>query len=476
MKRGLGQGLLLVFLLGGAAGCKSNPYPGDVNFEPVVEAEPYVAPTEPDMFMRYEAVMQFIEGEEAIYKIEGVVASGNGRLEITGLPAGAMFDEEEGEIRWTPDFLAANDPEDVTVISKEYKLTLNLYDNESITYISRPASIIVFDVSRDMLIWTASDSILREGRNHTQNIRVADEDFPGELIELYSPDLPQDVELSRTGPTGFRLRFRPGYGFASRTGSNAQNFYRDINFRLQAVGPRGHVTHKVVRWRVHDTRQRALILASSRMTAHTPELRFFVTVQDPNQERFPDLRLVRNPAEGRVRVNRTATNGVEAIYEIHWSNIPANRLGTTQNFQLRACRDRRIAATCSEKQVRVTIREQAIRPPVINRSSWPLGTILEKEVDTDLVVPMRIIDPDTNQSVEQVEIESSSRDLEARWVNGRLTVRSATVGLYQFNVKAFTAMGAAAQESMIVRIVLPPPPPPPASLASKDYIVEGWEE
>ena len=70
--------------------------------------------------------VDFQEGVQGTFKVVGYVPSGQPQLTFQGLPTGAVYDPTAGTVTWTPDYNAANDPNDPTVVVKTYTVTITL--------------------------------------------------------------------------------------------------------------------------------------------------------------------------------------------------------------------------------------------------------------------------------------------------------------------------------------------------------------
>ena len=164
--------------------CKNDPYPNDVKFESLEQSrERAKVKQDPTLFLNAQTLMQFVEGEEGIYEIRGITPSGKSLIEVFGLPDGASFDPDTGELKWTPNYFAANDPKDVDIVHREYPIAVYLSDaDNSRIFLEKNITLLVFDKSRDMLIWTDSEAELREGATHTQDVKILNEDFPERLL------------------------------------------------------------------------------------------------------------------------------------------------------------------------------------------------------------------------------------------------------------------------------------------------------
>src|ERR1035438_4553538 len=102
------------------AGCRNNPYP-DSGI--LVQNKP---DRKPAFGMEVEDILNFQEGVQGKFPLKGYVPSSLPQITFDGLPKDAVYDSVAGEIRWTPDYNAANDPKDPTVVEKVYPLVITL--------------------------------------------------------------------------------------------------------------------------------------------------------------------------------------------------------------------------------------------------------------------------------------------------------------------------------------------------------------
>lgn len=461
---GLGLFCLLVI-----SACKNNPYPEDLTFEPTGGGTGETGVRQdPTLFLRVQNLMQFVEGEEAIYEISGSSPSGTTRLELFGLPRGAQFNSETGELSWTPDFFAANDPQDASVFHRAYPIQVQLFDgSNNLIFLEQEVTLVVFDSARDMLIWTDAQAELREGVAMVQDVEVLDEDFPGSEISLYSPDLPAGATLERIGNLDgrFRIRYTPPIDFANHSGSSdAQGYYRDINFRVQAIGPRNHVSTKVIQWRIRDTEQTVHVAAPNEVRGDD-RVNFTMHLTDQNLEMFPNLDILNRPEEGSFSLRRIQSNRASqsVIFEAVWSDIPPSLLGTTREFQFRACAHQRRPGACTEFTVDIQLDGVRHEGPRFDRSAWPLGSMPSAVVGEAIEARIRIRDPETRAAIRDLDIEVSNPALTVTWDSNTSMLRaeSSAAGIFQFNLRARTVYGVEGLESMVVEFKESAPPVPP---------------
>ncbi len=468
LSRRVGVGLICLMVI---TACKNNPYPEGVTFEPVDGSDEEVVRQEPTLFLRAQNLMQFVEGEEAVYEIKGFSQSGATQIELFGLPRGAEFDSEMGELKWTPDFFAANNPQDTEVFHRTYPLHVRIFDevNRRI-FLEREVTLLVFDSARDMLIWTDAEAELSEGQFFSQDVEVLDEDYPGSEINLYSPDLPKGATLERIASdsaASFRITFTAPADFAKYGGSSdADGYYRDINFRIQAIGPRQHVSTKVIQWRIRDMEQKIRVATPSEVRGDD-RVNFTVHLADENFETVPQMEIVHQPEQGSFVLQRIQENQTRktSVYEVVWSEILPSMQGKQETLHFRACSHEDRPNACQEFNVQVLLDGVVHPSPKFTRSSWPLGVLKTAVVGEVIEEKIQIQDPEVRSPVKDLDIEVSNPALTVAWdrSTSRLQVGSTAVGVFQFNLRARTAYGVEGLESMMVEFLAPTPTEPSSS-------------
>ena len=100
---------MAIFCLFLLSACKNDPYSENKDIEFLGQTEQEIKASQGvSLFLRMQAVMQFVEGDEVTYEIEGMSPSGESNIEVFDLPSGAEFDFDKGQLKWKPDFSAGD--------------------------------------------------------------------------------------------------------------------------------------------------------------------------------------------------------------------------------------------------------------------------------------------------------------------------------------------------------------------------------
>ena len=338
------------FLITGIS-CKNNPYPTDAMFEPIVK-KVEKSQQDPLLFLHVPAIMRFTEGEENAYQVKGITPSGKTLIEVSNLPSGAIFDPDTNELRWTPGFAQGSaSPYDNSNYS-EYLIGVQLYDAEnSLYFVEKEVSLIVFDKPQDLVIETDKSSVLYEEKEHSQYVTFAHQDGSNAVVtNFYSNNLPEGAEIRELKDgKRYRLIFKPRADVVTPySGKDSEgNYYADYNFEIQAMGFNGAVFTKVINWRVYDKKKPIEIFAPRTIKA-TGEVFFTVILVDRNGEMNPSLDVyqerggTRSPFTIKKTIfSKYGDRGEKwSYYSIHWRNIPEDKLGTIYELKLESCAHR----------------------------------------------------------------------------------------------------------------------------------------
>ena len=450
--------------------CKNDPYPEGVDFAPVGEIERKIKKSQKaSLFLQMQSVMQFVEGGEAVYEIKGVTPSGESFITVLDLPQGADFDPDTGQLRWNPDF-TAGDSADINAIYREYPIKVQLSTlQDDLNFLERNAVLLVFNTPKDTLIDTEETQSLDEGEKYTQEITISSQDSSYYRGSLYSTGLPTGAVLEKSKKTNgvYNIRFTPKLNFVTRNnydgyekGEGQNKWYRDIRFFLHAVGDQGHITTKIIRWRVWDQNRVISIFAPKKVRARD-SLHFNIFANDPNGEYRPSLSIINGPSFGQLRVVQENDNdgtSTAVYFHISWEDIPLSYMdGPPKELKFKACGSYTRPNACHSFSVLVHFEVAEAKGPVFSREHWPLGSIRQYELRSPpFEIPFSIYDPENiNRAIKEVTIEVSSPHISVSWKSGKLLLSATEAGIYQFNVRAKTFHGVEGSESMIVEVINP---------------------
>ena len=328
--------------------CKNNPYPTDTIFESVGKKVEKVR-QEPLLFLNVPAVMKFVEGEEGVYKMEGIAPSGKPLIEAYNLPDGASFDPVTNELKWMPGFSTVPNLRNLESNYREHTVNFQLYDKDNpLLFLQKEASLIVFDKPQEIVIETDENATFHEEEEHNQNIVFNNQDGTKAFVRnIYSEDLPEGATFYEiTNGREYRLTFKPNAYFvtASDTKDSEGNRYKDVSFVVEAVGSDTNISTKVVKWRIYDKKKPIEIFAPYKITTDG-DVFFTVNLVDRNGERSPTLEAEPRPTyKSHFLIKKTIfsqhyghTGEKWSYYTIHWKNIPSSKRGKVYKLNFKTC-------------------------------------------------------------------------------------------------------------------------------------------
>lgn len=347
---------LIAFLL--LAGCQQNPYKGRPGVQaPTIKKEekPKVEPTGayalvvPDM-------MAFTEGVRTEVEIIGSVPTpGNIRFVVNGLPSGMVFDPQTNKLIWTPDFQAANDPQDPTVRTRFYNIEVQLFSTaDALTSLTKTAVLQVKDTPQPLNIKSALSIAGSEGQPITHVIEFEDLEFPTGPFEALIEGFPAGTKLEWPDHKipRFQITWQPDFNAVR---GRAQEI---LGGKVALHNPRGRRLEFQTQWTI------ANVVAPPRVAGPSdidqgPSVDFIVIAEDVNNEDPPQWKVVNGPTEGDFRVqNETLSGGPlpRSMGVVTWKRIPRNKLGSPVTVDLQACVK---STSCTNHQVRVQANASA---------------------------------------------------------------------------------------------------------------------
>ncbi len=189
--------LILLFVL---VGCQQNPYEGRAGVQAPPPKRPEQKKLEPKGAFALEvpSLMAFTEGVRTEVEIKGAVpAGGEARFVMNGLPPGMVFDANTRKLTWTPDFQAANDPNDPTVATRLYTIEVRLSSSvDPIQSLTKTAILQVKDVPQPINIKSPLSVVGTEGQMLIQPIEFEDLEYPNGPFDAYLEGFPSAVGSS----------------------------------------------------------------------------------------------------------------------------------------------------------------------------------------------------------------------------------------------------------------------------------------
>jgi hypothetical protein len=447
------------------AACTQSPYPGTgkiVQFEPKTPDRVF-----PPYSLDIPESVEVFEGQTLDFGIVAMVPKPNQPVVTAiGLPVGATFDSQTLRVNWSPDFQAANDPKDESVILRTFEIKFHLESSDGTdTYIERTTLVVVRDFTRPMkLNVQASPILLEEGKAHEQTISVESEDYPDGRFDIQIKGLPASATVSRdlTDPKRqFKITYTPSFrDVVIDEGTYGSKPTIDRKLEVSVFGPRGSAVATSMLWRIADVREKPILLLPAQITQGT-NVSFSVSSEDPNGEEPPKLSLAPRPSFGLAELKTEATNpgnparGVNpsVVSTFRWIQIPPEKIGQSQEVNFRACvkTTRFEKALCSEHKVKVNFEAETHLPPIIDRASLPLGKVWYVKEGKTYSAPVPIKDGEFSNTAPTVKILPDMP--EVIWSRGKLEVKPVKAGLKQFSLSATSAFGVTQVESFLMEVL-----------------------
>ncbi len=453
------QILLLLPLLGLTVGCDQDPYPTDQEIRVVQRQDP-VEPLPPVAIEPIEDI-KFREGLQSSFKIRVAVEEpGEPIVWVEGLPEGATFDEVNHTITWMPDYFAANDPNNATVDSRTYPVTIYLNSTVLDTAgTSRTVKLIVDDTPRPITLDTRSVTpSVNENETFEKIVRFKNDDFPDGPFKLTTKDLPSGLKVEEVDGTTFRLKFTPDYFHVNRR--QAGRSYVRYEGKLVATNPRNNTKSFDYRIQVDDVRQGVKLVAPEEIEQGL-DAGFQVAAYDLNREIAPNMTLsVNRPNFGdfKTQIKKNPAT-FSSVLSILWKDIPPRYNNTVQEISYEACvldnRGRESACETQKTKIKIFLKDR--KPPVIDRKKWPVGELVYLGFNKTLEREIPITDAEDSKLEPKVEIfPEEMREYvsyqKGGWNGNKLVMKFNKAGTFQFNVKATSDYNVSSTESFIVEV------------------------
>lgn len=335
------------------AACEQDPYKGKGDLQdpsnpkdkPIVDEKPEGA-----LGLYVPDQMLFVEGSTGEYLIKASVPSGGTLMvEVKDLPPGMVFDAANLKLVWTPDYQAANDPNNPNTNSKQYKIETKVYDKRKpLEAETKESLIIVNDTPRPAGVKSALEMLGIEGSPIAHIIEFEDQEYPIGPFDASVAGLPIDAVVdfpNRTQPR-FVLRWTPTF---DKVINKNEDIYTG---RVIIYNPRGKRLEFNVVWTVAN-RLAPPLVAGPVDVSQPVDVDFVVIAEDQNSEYTPQW-TASHPGYGNLTVQTQAIIGgsgrPKSMGLVSWKNIPKDKLGLLATLNLRACVQ---TSTCTSHQVRV---------------------------------------------------------------------------------------------------------------------------
>lgn len=288
----------------------------------------------------------FVEGSKGEYDVKFTVPSGgSAAIEFKDLPKGVVYNATTKRLEWTPDYQAANDPNNPAIVSKTYYFTALVYDTRKpVETIEKRSRIIVNDTARPAGVKSGLEMLGLEGTPMAHIIEFEDQEYPAGPFDASVSGLPLDVVVdwpNKTQPR-FLLRWTPGY---DKIINRPQDTYTG---HVTIYNPRGKRLEFNVVWTVSN-RVIAPIIAGPTSVSQPVDVDFVAMAEDLNNEYIPQWTAI-HPGYGILTVNTQTVVGAgrpKSAGIVSWKNIPPAKLGIAATVQLRACVQTSVCTTYS---------------------------------------------------------------------------------------------------------------------------------
>lgn len=343
-------------LLVTVVGCSknSNPYADMSNTrltpEPVV-----VRPAVPVFAIDAPGVVDMTEGVTTKFKVSGRVLSGNPILTFEDLPKGAVYNEQEGHITWTPPAGAAVDPTNTLATTNSYQVRVYLTSSEEMKSRTQKTIVILVHHKADNVAVKGLDPkvTIVEGILFERTIQINNPSFPTGPFVVTAAGAPPGLVITPTkDPTQFTLTYMASYSTVMANdyqsycyNGNQSARCKAFKWTLQVLDPRLYANSFPVEWTVTDNRQNPVASVQANIDAKGLTAEFYFQVEDPNGEGIPKITDV-DAKMGSVTFtaiffnDKPAFGNPNAMMRGVWTGLPKAFAGTRQNLSFKVCASR----------------------------------------------------------------------------------------------------------------------------------------
>ncbi len=439
-----------LFLL---ASCRQNPYPEEGTLREVQRSEP-LEPL-PELSMAISDVIEFNEGRYREYQVRvAVKGGGTPQVEVKDLPKGAEFDPGERKIKWRPSFFDGNNPNDPSERLQIYPITVWLRSSaDPVRALRRRVNLLVYDVPRDVEIQFArGGGSVKEGDSYSHAFEIIDPDYPKGDFRVALEGMPANMELKKESERGYRLNFAPDHFHVHRRKHGDRITY---NGQIVVSNPANHTYKQNLKIVVLDVRLPPKLVVPQEITQGL-DVNLQVVAYDLNKEMSPDLELrYHRPNFGDFKVVATKNEeNFSTVLNVTWNDIPPSKNGKIHTLRFGACvlgKNRRKDFCRSEStKVKTVVRDR--KPPLITRTSWPVGELVYLGFNEKFDRILSIVDQENRNLRPDVEIFPEELRPYVQWFSGRLRLKFNKPGVFQFNVVATSQYKMSSAESFLVEV------------------------
>ncbi len=344
--------------------CQQDPYNGKEVAGDIPPTKEKPKPNPGTFALQIQDTMQFNEGTKGEYIVRGSVPSpGKVILDFKNLPPGVAYDKVKERLTWTPDYKAANDPNDPAILMKNYVIDVSLYSSEDLSTAGKTKQVFltVIDTPMPAGVKSPLDVNGREGQPLIHQINFEDQEYPTGPFEIAMSGLPLDVVLDwpdKRVPS-FKLRWTPAYDKILNKTSE------DFTGHVQIYNPRGKRLDFNVRWAIAN-QTIAPQTSGPNSVAQPGDVDFIVIAEDLNGESAPVWDVPTKPPYGLLSVTTSPITGPghpKSTGIVSWKAIPKDKLGIVFTLEMTACVQ---SSVCS-------IHKVTVLPMVVSPASVTQG-------------------------------------------------------------------------------------------------------
>jgi len=333
------------------AGCNSNPYAG--MSESRMKAEPVVIrPAAPVFDIEAPRVVDMAEGVTSKFKVSGRVLTGTPVLTFEDLPKGAVYNEQENEIEWTPPPGAAVDPSNALATTNSYQVKVFLTSSEEMKSRTQKTIVILVHNRAHNVVVNGLDpkTDLFEGVKFEKEIKINNPSYPSGPFVVTAVGAPPGLIITPTqDPTKFKLTYNPSFSVVMI--NDYQNYCyngsqssrcKTYNWTLHVLDRRNFSASFPVIWAVADKRQEPVASVPASIDARGLTAEFYFQVEDPNGESVPtikeeDVKMGSVTFTAVFANDKPAYGNPNAMMRGVWTGLPKAVVGTKQNLSFKVC-------------------------------------------------------------------------------------------------------------------------------------------
>jgi len=297
-----------------------------------------------------------------------VPSPGTAKIQVLGLPTGAIFDSTTGKFSYTPDYDVVdtiNDPT-LTVKTTPLRFVVTSSLDQSFAY-DRIITLVVKNKQRPTQVVVAASAEVSEGQTLTQEVNIVNPDLPHGPFYLNIENGPAGVQVIQdpSKESHFTLKFTPDASFVNNGDvSDGTDFYKTVSLNIRVNSPNSESALGSTVWKVKDVRVAPVIVAPDTITQGL-NANFVIGAIDYNEEESPkillDTQQVQYGTLSTQVINQAAKNGKglpATLMMVSWNNIPSWEDGKTTSIHYSVCTHgvKGKFAECVAKETKITIR------------------------------------------------------------------------------------------------------------------------